>query len=137
MGLAATLEPGMDQAERQKVMTAIGRIADNTGLEPLQVQQLLEAQNIKRRETNALESDTASKAEDRVGRRELDRQRIDNNLNIAMQELDLGRDRLAETTRSNLAQEGLTSRGGMDINEYQFGETMDFEKRSVCRKSKG
>ena len=127
MGLVARLKPGMDEGERQKIMTAVGRIAQNTGIEPLEIQQLLEAQNIQRRETSATERNTDSVIEDRRVGRDLEQQRIDDDFNIAMTNYSLGKDRLAETIRSNLAQEGLTSRG-LDQDQSQFNASLEQRK---------
>ena len=123
MGLIARLEPGMDKDERMKIMTAVGRIAQNTGMEPLQVQQLLESQNIQRRETSATERNTESVIEDRKVGRDLEQQRIDDDFNIAMNNYQLGKDRLSETIRSNFAQEGLSSRS-LDQDQAQFDASL-------------
>ena len=59
----------------------------------------------------ATERDVDSVIKDRVVGRDLQQQRIDDDFNVAMNNLSLGRDRLAETTRSALADESLRSRG--------------------------
>lgn len=123
MGLIARLEPGMDKDERAKIMTAVGRIAQSTGIEPLQVQQMLESQNIQRRETSATERNTDSVIKDRDLARELEQQRIDDDFNIAMNNYRLGRDRLAEITRSALADESLRGRA-LDQDQSQFDASL-------------
>lgn len=131
MAMAGQLTPGMDDKRRAEIMTAIGQVANQTGIEPLEIQQLLESQNIQRRETGAMERNTDSMIADRLTQREQDQQRIDDNFNLAMTGYGLEQQRIEETIRSNLAGEKLTSRS-MDIDEYQFGKTFGLEEEKFA-----
>ena len=123
MAMAARLDPDMEDDARRNIMSSIAAVAEKMGVSPLAVGQILDQRELDRRATAVSEADTASLINTRAEGLKLDKQTIDNNLEIAKGNLKLGVDTLAETMRSNFAQEGLSGRG-LDINEGQFAQNL-------------
>lgn len=98
VAMASKLRPGMDEKERQMIMASIGQVANQTGIEPFEITQILESQDIARRGATVQERQAAT-----------GEQNANTNL--------LGTEYQNEQFYAGLGQDA-----------YQFGEQMDFER---------
>ncbi len=102
VAMAAKLKPGMDEAERQRILSSIGQVANQTGIEPFEVDQILESQNIARR-----------------GAAVQERQAATGEMN-------------ADTNRLGTEYQNEQFYAGLNQDAYQFGEQMDFKRSELA-----
>lgn len=108
VAMASKLKPGMDEAERQKILSSIAQVANQTGIEPFEVDQILESQNIARRGAAVQERQAATAEENaainRLGTENQNEQfyaGLNQDDRQFSEQMDFRREELAETQRFN------------------------------------
>jgi hypothetical protein len=129
VGLLARLNPNTSQAEREKIITAVGRIAEATGASPAAYQQLMNEQNLQRRGVIATEEDTASKIRDRGEKNRLRAQE----LGLTKQQLDQQQERFLMDFKRGIFENNRDFAEGQRRDNRNFAEDVTRDRRDFNR----